>query len=135
MSTNGYDVYKTIDVTTASPVTLTTMLFDGALKATKKARFAYQDGNRSAFVAQTLKASDIVGQLFVSLDMDQGELPRLLGGIYTYCMRRLGEATLDDPVKLDEVEMHITRIANAWKEATKKDRGKTDQAPLGRLAA
>jgi flagellar protein FliS len=135
MSTNGYNAYKTIDVTTASPVKLTTMLFDGALKAIKKARLAFQNGDRQGFVDQTMKASDIVGELFVSLDMKQGELPGLLGDVYVYCIRRLGEATLDDPAKLDEVEMHLTRIASAWKDVTRKDGGQPGQAGIGGLAA
>jgi flagellar protein FliS len=135
MSTNGYNAYKTIDVTTASPVKLTTMLFDGALKAIKKARLAFQNGDRQGFVDQTMKASDIVGELFVSLDMTRGELPRLLGDVYTYCIRCLGEATLDDPAKLDEVEMHLTRIASAWKDVTRKDGGRSGQAGIGGLAA
>lgn len=135
MSTNGYNAYKTIDVTTASPVKLTTMLFDGALKAIKKARLSFQNGDRQAFVDQTMKASDIVGELFVSLDMEQGELPRLLGDIYAYCIRTLGEATLDDPAKLDEVEMHLTRIAGAWKDVTRKDGCQPGQAGIGGLAA
>lgn len=135
MSTNGYNAYKTIDVTTASPVTLTTMLFDGALKAIKKARLSFQNGDRQGFITQAMRASDIVGELFVSLDMEQGELPRLLGDIYVYCIRRLGEATLDDVAKLDEVEMHISRVANAWKEATRKDGGQVGQPGLRGLAA
>ncbi len=135
MTTNGYSVYKKIDITTASPVTLTTMLFDGALKAIKKARLLYQDGDRAGFVAQTMKASDIVGELFVSLDMSQGELPRLLGDLYGYCIRRLGEATLDDVARLDEVEMHISRIATAWKEATARTPGQPGQTGLSGAAA
>ncbi len=119
MNSNGYSAYKTIDVTTASPVVLTTMLFDGALKAIKKARLLYQNGDRKGFVDQTMRASDIVAELFGSLDMKQGELPRLLGEVYGYCIRRLGEATLDDVSRLDEVEMHLSRIASAWKDATR----------------
>jgi flagellar protein FliS len=135
MAIDGYSAYKQIDVTTASPATLTTMLFDGALKAIKKARLLHENGNRQGFVTQTLKASDIVGQLYVSLDMSQGELPRQLGDIYSYCLRLLGEATLDDVAKLDEVEMHIGRIANAWKEVTRKDAGQDGPKSIGGLAA
>ena len=118
MTSNGYSAYKTINVTTASPVVLTTMLFDGALKAMKKARMLYESGDRRGFVEQTLKASDIVAELYGSLDMKKGDIPRLLGDIYAYCLRVLGEATLGDLSKLSEVEVHIGRIARAWKEAT-----------------
>ena len=135
MAIDGYSAYKKIDVTTASPVTLTTMLFDGALKALKKARLLHESGDRQGFVTQILKASDIVGQLYVSLDMSQGELPRRLGDIYSYCLRLLGEATLDDLAKLDEVELHIGRIASAWKEVTKKDNGQDGRTSIGGLAA
>lgn len=118
MTTAGYNAYKTAEITTADPVTLTTMLFDGAIKAMKKGRVLQEAGNRPAFVTELTRAHEIIGELLVTLDLEQGDLPHTLSGLYGYCMRLLVEASLGDLEKLDEVETHITRIATAWKQAT-----------------
>jgi flagellar protein FliS len=122
MSTAAYDAYQTVQATTADPVTLTTMLFDGAVKAIRKARLHHQGENRQGFVKETERAYLIVGELLATLDMDQGELPQRLSGIYTYSMKCIIESTLGDLSKLDEAELHISRIGDAWKVATAEHR-------------
>jgi flagellar protein FliS len=118
MSTAPYSAYKVTATTTADPVTLTTMLFDGGIKAIKKARLHSESGNRQAFLKEVERAYLIVGELLATLDLTQGELPKTLSGIYAYCMRCITESTLGDMSKLDEAEKHIARIGAAWKLAT-----------------
>lgn len=118
MRNSGYNAYKSSEVLTADPVTLTTMLYDGAIKAMKKARIFHESGNRQGFLDEATRAHLIVGELLVTLDMEQGDLPKTLSGLYAYCMRSIIESTLGDLSKLDEAERHITRIADAWKQAT-----------------
>lgn len=130
LSTNPYAAYDTA-VTTADPVTLTTMLYDGALKAVRKARIHFEANNRDGFLRETNRAYLIVGELLATLDMDQGDLPKQLSGIYTYCMRLLIQSTLDDVKKLDEVELHIGKIGEAWKSATASLRSTSQAAPAG----
>jgi len=118
MSTAPYSAYKVTATTTADPVTLTTMLFDGGLKAIKRARMHNESGNRQAFLREVERAYLIIGELLATLDLSQGELPKTLSGIYAYCMRCITESTLGDLTKLDEAEKHIGRVGNAWKQAT-----------------
>jgi len=118
MSTSAYDAYKTVTTTTADPITLTTMLFDGGVKAIRKAKMHYEVKNREGFIKETERAYLIVGELLSTLDMEQGELPRQLSGIYTYCMRCIVESSLGDMAKLDEAELHLVRIGEAWRQAT-----------------
>lgn len=118
MTTNAVEAYRTQGILTADPVTLTTMLYDGALKAIRKARLHHGAGNKAGFAEQVERASLIVAELLVTLDMEQGELSRNLGGIYAYCLRVLLESTLGDLSKLDEAEKHLGRIAGSWKAAT-----------------
>jgi flagellar protein FliS len=118
MSTKAFDAYQTVPTTTADPITLTTMLFDGGVKAIKRARLHFENQNRAGFVKETERAYLIVGELLATLDMEQGELPRALSGIYAYCMRCIVESTLGDMSKLDEAERHISQIAEAWKTST-----------------
>lgn len=118
MSTNPYAVYSTVGTTTADPITLTTMLFDGAVKAIRKAKIHLETQNREGFLSETNRAYMIVGELLATLDLEQGELPKQLSGLYTYCMRLLTEATIGQTHKLDEVESHISKIGASWKQAT-----------------
>jgi len=117
MSNSALDAYSTAPILTADPVTLTSMLFDGALKATRKARYFHELGNRQGFIDETGRAQLIVGELLATLDLNQGEIARNLSGIYTYCLRNLIECSLGDLSKLDEVEKHVSRVAEAWKTA------------------
>ncbi len=118
MSTNAHDAYRTVTATTADPITLTTMLYEGGVSAIRRARLHHESNNRAGFVKETERAYLIIGELLATLDMEQGDLPRSLSGIYTYCMKCVLESTLGDMSKLDEAELHMTRIAEAWKTAT-----------------
>lgn len=117
MTQNGYETYRAVDTTTADPVTLTTMLYEGALKAIRRARL-FAGGDRQKFAAEAERAHLIVGELLATLDMEQGELPRNLSAIYAYCIQRIIRASAGDVSGLDEAERHLARIADAWKAAT-----------------
>ncbi|MCL4230601.1 MAG: flagellar export chaperone FliS [Dehalococcoidia bacterium] len=135
MTTNAVDAYKTQGILTADPVTLTTMLYDGALKAIRKARLQHESGNTAGFAEQVERGSLIIGELLATLDMNQGELPRSLSGIYSYCLRMLLESTLGNLSGLDEAEKHIARIAESWKAAVASLRTSDGPALTGEAAA
>lgn len=118
MSRNPVAAYSSTSVLSADPVTLTTMLYDGALKAIRKARLHHESKNRNGYLNELDRANLILGELLTSLDMSHGEIPQRLSGIYTYCMRIVIEATLEGPTRLDEVEENVGAIAKAWKQAT-----------------
>ncbi|MFN0145895.1 MAG: flagellar export chaperone FliS [Dehalococcoidia bacterium] len=126
MPTSAVQAYRTVDATTADPVTLTTMLYDGAIKAVKKARLLHEQQDRQRFLGECERAYLIVGELLSTLDLQYGELPRSMAAIYSYCLNAITRATLGEMAQLDEVEKHITRIALAWRTAT--DALKADQA-------
>ncbi|MGE5596176.1 MAG: flagellar export chaperone FliS [Hyphomicrobiales bacterium] len=119
MTSNAYDAYTTIGTSTADPVTLTTMLYDGAVKAMKKARIYAENGNRQRFLDETGRAHLIIGELLATLDREKGgEIADNLAAIYAYCLRCLVDSTMGDMEKLDEAQKHISRIGEAWKTAT-----------------
>jgi len=118
MSSNPYATYRSVEATTADPITLTTMLFDGGSKALKKAVIHFESGNRNGFNDETNRAYLIIGELLSTLDMSQGELSSNLAGIYGYCLRLIVESSIGDMDKLREVDRHLTTIASAWKTAT-----------------
>jgi flagellar protein FliS len=125
MGGNAYSAYQSVGTSTADPVSLTTMLYDGAITAIKKSRLAIEDGRREVYTKESMRAYEILGELLATLDMSQGELPKQLSGVYTYCMRLLVESAVEGAPKLNEAEQHITNIANAWKAATAQLRSET----------
>ncbi|HML97962.1 MAG TPA: flagellar export chaperone FliS [Tepidiformaceae bacterium] len=118
MSSNPYAAYRTVETTTADPITLTTMLYEGAVKALKKARLHHENGNARGFNDETNRAYLIIGELRATLDMSQGEISESLAAIYGYCLRLIVESSLGDMAKLIEVERHIATIGDAWRLAT-----------------
>lgn len=118
MTAHASNAYRTVGTTTADPVTLTTMLYDGALKALRRARLFAGHDDRQKFFDETQRAYLIVGELLATLDMDQGELATSLAGVYSWCMQEIVRAKPGDLAHLGEAEKHIERIAQAWKAAT-----------------
>lgn len=118
MSSNPYAAYRTVETTTADPITLTTMLYDGCVKALRKAALHWEGGNRTGFNDETNRAYLIIGELLSTLDMSQGEIAENLAGLYTYCLRLIAESSTGRLEKLAEVERHIATIGEAWKTAT-----------------
>lgn len=134
-SSNPYAAYRTVDTTTADPITLTTMLYDGCVKALKKAVIHFESGNRNGFNDETNRAYLIIGELLSTLDMSQGEISQNLAGIYSYCLRQIVESSVGDVGKIGEVERHISKIADAWRMATADLRASRAPARAGAEAA
>src|SRR5260221_14654146 len=87
MAASGFDAYRQVGTATADPITLTSMLYDGALKAIRRARIFCTQGERQRFLDETQRAHLIIGELLATLDLEQGELPRNLAALYAYCIR------------------------------------------------
>jgi flagellar secretion chaperone FliS len=115
----GIAGYKSATITSADPVTITTMLFDGAVKALKKSQLHEQAGNHERFLAEAERAQLIIGELLATLDLEAGgEIAENLQAIYVYCIKTIIDATVDGPEKIADVILHIERITSAWKTAT-----------------
>jgi flagellar protein FliS len=128
MSTYAANAYRTVTTATADPVSLTTMLYDGALRSLKKARLFHEQRDLKRYGEECERSFLIVGELLTTLDLSQGELPKTLSGIYAYCLRCITAAAAGDVSKLDEVERHIGQIAGAWKTATESLRTQQQHA-------
>ena len=135
MTSNPYAAYRTVETTTADPITLTSLLYDGCVKALKKACIHFENGNRHGFNDETNRAYLIIGELRSTLDMGQGEIAAGLAGIYGYCLRLLVESSTGDLAKLREVEKHVSTIATAWKVATADLKASRAPARAGAEAA
>ncbi len=135
MSNNPYAAYRSVEATTADPITLTTMLYEGAIKALRKSRLHWENNNRQGFNDESNRAYLIIGELLATLDMNQGEISEGLASLYVYCMKLITESSLGDLTKLQEVEQHIAKICDAWKVATASLRAQGQGANLRAGAA
>ncbi|YCA13791.1 flagellar export chaperone FliS [Kushneria sp. AK178] len=119
----GASTYASVGVETgvmsASPHQLIVMLFDGAMAAIFKAKWAMEHNDIAGRGTAISKAIDIIdGGLRASLDMTRGgELAERLSSLYEYMSRSLLKANVsNDKALLEHVETLLSDIAGAWKE-------------------
>ncbi|MFC0338492.1 flagellar protein FliS [Kushneria avicenniae] len=119
----GASTYASVGVETgvmsASPHQLIVMLFDGAMAAIFKAKWAMDHNDVAGRGMAISKAIDIIdGGLRASLDMTRGgELAERLSSLYEYMSRSLLKANVSsDRALLEHVENLLGDIAGAWKE-------------------
>ncbi|MCT4706635.1 flagellar export chaperone FliS [Enterobacteriaceae bacterium H11S18] len=106
-------------VMSASQSQLVSMLFDGALNALVRARLFLQDGNLEGKGLSLSKAINIIDNgLKVGIDeASSDELTQNLLALYTYMVRRIFEANMQNDISaIEEVENLLRNIADAWKE-------------------
>ena len=114
---NGIDMYRRTHITTADPLKLVVMCYEGAVKNMKTAREKHLSGEFEAKGKAILKVHDILGLLMQSLDFEKGgEVARNLNDLYIYMQRRITEGDLKRDLKaFDEVISMLEELASAWK--------------------
>lgn len=100
----------------ATPHTLITLLFDGALERILAAKGAMGGKDIAAKGALISRAITIVDGLRASLDLEKGgEVAQNLKDLYDYMETRLFEANLNNsPEILDEVAGLIRTVKEGW---------------------
>jgi len=122
-----YEVYKDTEIQTADQGKLILMLYDGAIRFLNIAIDNMDFRKYDIVNNNIIKAQDIITELMLSLNMDQGgEIAKNLFNIYAYMKKRLLEGNIrKDPAILQEVVKHLTTLRSAWEEAIKKAPVKT----------
>lgn len=107
--------YRDAELLSATPGQLVVMLFDKMLLTLRRARTACDAKQIEVRCEQILRASDMVTELRVSLDREQGgQIAAQLDALYAYMLRELLEANRrNDGARLDVV----TRMAAELREA------------------
>jgi flagellar protein FliS len=94
------------------------MLYRGAATAVANARVHLRDRDITARSRQITKAIEIINELMLSLDRQQGgELAANLAELYDYMQRRLQEANfhqIEEP--LVEIERLLRTLLEAWEQ-------------------
>lgn len=127
--TNPYKQYKTTEVESLSQGKLIIILYDGAIRFLEDAMEASSDFKRYDEVNnKLLKVQDIVSELMVSLNMDEGgEVAKNLLSIYIYLKNTLIQANIDkNRKKMEEVHKHLVLLKDSWKEISDKEAPKSN---------
>ena len=122
MVNSAAEAYKKQQILTATPETLTLMLYNGCLKFIKEGSDALAEKNYEAANISLQKAQNIISEFRVTLNMDY-EISHQLLPLYNYAYDRLVEGNLDnnfDAIK--EATDIITELRDAWAQAMKKAR-------------
>ncbi|MCR1810177.1 flagellar export chaperone FliS [Sulfurospirillum sp. hDNRA2] len=115
----AYSTYSQNNISIESPEKLIKMLYEGILRFASQAKRAIEDGNIEKRTYWINRTSAIFAELIHSLNYDNGRVAYYLQGLYTYQLKLLSEANLNnDTEKLDQV-MNVARgLLDAWKDET-----------------
>lgn len=122
ISNNPYKEYQNNSVETADQQQLIIMLYEGAIRFLEES-ITYLDSYKTYDKANTqiLKAQDIVTELMVSLDMEQGgEIAQNLMNLYVFMKKLLIEANMEkNSKKIYLVMGYLQDLLDAWKQIDK----------------
>ena len=115
--------YQAQAVETAGPGQLVVMLYDGAIAAIARAEHSMESTDRNKIEVinhELTRAQDIVTELMLSLDHDQGgSIASNLAAIYEYCLSNLTQANLEkSPRNLPHVKAQLGRLRDAFADAS-----------------
>jgi flagellar protein FliS len=132
---NALSTYKETRITTASQGQLLLMLYDEAIRQLDRALELMElnnsgkkdPGRIELFGKAIIKAQDILTELMVSLDFDQGEdIAKNLLALYTWFSRELLDASIrPDTVKILTVRNMMNELRTAWHEIAIKNAAET----------
>ena len=129
--TNAISTYRETRVKTASQGQLIIMLYDAALKNLDKAlellglnaAGRINPSNIETISNSILKSQEIITELTVSLDFDQGgEIAKNLFALYTWFNRELMEANINRDInRVMTVRNLLDELKGAWAEIAAKN--------------
>lgn len=116
LAKSSIDQYRKSTVSSASPLQLVIMLYDGALRFMEAGKHAML--KRDVYVQNDnlTKAQRIVSELMSTLDLAKGgEVAANLFSIYTYVYDQLVEANIaDTPGLVDECVTIMSELRESW---------------------
>ena len=123
---NAVSTYKETKIKTAGQGQLIIMLYNTAVRHLDEALFLLQTndtgkrdpGKIEKVSKAVVKTQEIISELMVSLDFEQGgEIAANLFSLYTWFNRELMEANISqDAKRISIVKNHIENLRNAWQE-------------------
>lgn len=107
------------------PCRLIVMLYDEAIAALRAAMVAIEGGHIEARCHATARVTEIVSQLYLSLDMEQGgEIAENLGQIYNLVIRQMAQINFTNDAALAEQAIGLlTPLRDSWFGLDERIRG------------
>lgn len=120
MNTNlAYNTYTQNNICVESPEKLIQMMYEGILRFNMQAKRSINEHDVERRTYWINRSNAVVAELINILDYKYGTVAHYLSGLYTYQLRLLAEANLNnDSTKLDEVNQVFKGLLEAWKEST-----------------
>jgi flagellar secretion chaperone FliS len=115
---SGCDVYKKVNIETASQGKLIVMLFNGAIQRAEEAKRQLDRGRIDGVHNNLIRAQDIIAELRHSLNMEAGGLVAgNLDRIYEYYQHLLVKGNIQkDPLPIDECINLMKPLRDTWAE-------------------
>lgn len=119
MNTYNMNQYQQNHVGTASPEQILLMLYDGAIRFTRRAISGIEDNRPEMKLSGVAKAMAIIAEFSNSLNHDiGGQIAEDLDALYNFMMRELTSANLNNDIeKLRNVEKLLVDLRQTWGEA------------------
>jgi len=119
MTADLYNSYRASAVAQAEPVKLVEMMYEGAIRFTRRARKAIAAADPEAAHNNILRAYAIVAELLATLDFEQGgEIAVHLEQCYDFILHLLKEADIrKEAALLDQVLRLLEPMLDTWREA------------------
>jgi len=120
MISTSLNKYQQSSVQTASPIQLTLMLYDGAIRFIKLGIEGIENRDYEKANLNLIKAQRIVNEFIASLNFDYPIAKDLLA-VYDYAIYKLIQANLKkDKNNAIEVLHHLMELKEAWLKASKQ---------------
>jgi len=119
-ATQAHNIYAQNNIGIESPERLIEMLYEGVLRFNAQAKKAIKDKNIEKKLYWINRSIDIVTELLIVLDPEQGgDASLYLSGLYNYQIKLLSQAVIgDDIAKVDECSNVFKGLLEAWREET-----------------
>lgn len=114
--------YQSTQVENEDPVGLVVRLYDAMIGSLNRGAESMEVGRVGEAYEAVRLATDVIGQLQATLDLEQGgEIAANLDRLYVYCRREVLEAHVNlEADKLRGVSRLLTPLRDAWSEARTK---------------
>ncbi len=122
MVNNAAEAYKRQQIMTATPETLTLMLYNGCLKFMTEGMEHIDNKEWEAANNSIQKAENIISEFRITLNMEY-DIAKQLMPLYNYTYDRLVEGNIKGDTKLIQEAFDIIKeLRDAWAQAMKKAR-------------
>ena len=118
------------EVGEAFPSRLIVMLYDEAINSMVAAMDAISRGDIEARFNATTRTSDIISELYVSLDMENGgEIAETLAALYSHIIAQMPMINFtNDVMMVDQIITLLRPIRDAWNELDERIRCNVEDA-------